>query len=439
MLMGTAGWTACTTTVLAHLIPILFLFALGACIGSFLNVVVWRLPRDESLVDPPSHCPKCGNRLKWYDNIPVLGWIKLRGKCRFCGQGISIRYPLVEALTGGIFIFYYAMYFMPGGKGPPIPLDPETAERIGAFFRCPANLSFIDAWPIYALYMLLICILLAASLIDAENFFIPIGMIWYILVPVAVVWHAIIDTPKSPGTLIVSPAQGALAAGGGIGLLVSYLLWRTGRLPSSFADGGPALEVEKAEREKELAVAKKEGREPAAAELPQYTKAQIRAEMAKEMRFLFPPMALAVAALLLMQNVPAVDRLWQRWLQYNWVGGMLGSIFGLLIGGAVVWITRILGTLGFGREAMGMGDVHLMGGVGAAIGAGAATVAFFIAPFFGIALAVYMLLTGTRREVPYGPYLSMGTAAVLLFYCEIANWLAPGLMGLRIVMANLFS
>ena len=70
-----------------------------------------------------------------------------------------------------------------------------------------------------------------------------------------------------------------------------------------------------------------------------------------------------------------------------------------MVGGFVVWLTRILGTLAFGRVAMGLGDVHLMFGVGAIIGAGAATVAFFIAPFFGIALAIYMLLTGKRREL----------------------------------------
>ena len=92
-------------------------------------------------------------------------------------------------------------------------------------------------------------------------------------------------------------------------------------------------------------------------------------------------------------------------LAHNWLAGMLGALLGALIGGFVVWLTRILGTLGFGRVAMGLGDVHLMFGVGAIIGAGAATIAFFIAPFFGIAIAIYMLLTGTRRELPYGPYL----------------------------------
>lgn len=71
----------------------------GALIGSFLNVVIHRLPRGESLASPPSHCPRCGNPVKPRDNVPVLSWLLLRGRCRHCGEPISRRYPLVEALT----------------------------------------------------------------------------------------------------------------------------------------------------------------------------------------------------------------------------------------------------------------------------------------------------------------------------------------------------
>jgi leader peptidase (prepilin peptidase)/N-methyltransferase len=71
----------------------------GAIIGSFLNVVIWRLPRGESIVSPGSHCPGCGAPVKPYDNIPVVSWLLLRGRCRDCGEPISARYPLVEALT----------------------------------------------------------------------------------------------------------------------------------------------------------------------------------------------------------------------------------------------------------------------------------------------------------------------------------------------------
>ncbi|MBI5871359.1 MAG: prepilin peptidase [Actinobacteria bacterium] len=82
------------------MIPLLvILFVLGAVIGSFLNVVIYRLPRELSLVAPGSHCPRCDQPVKWYDNIPILSYALLRGQCRHCGQGITMRYPTVELLT----------------------------------------------------------------------------------------------------------------------------------------------------------------------------------------------------------------------------------------------------------------------------------------------------------------------------------------------------
>lgn len=76
---------------------------LGLAIGSFLNVVVWRVPRGESVAHPPSACPRCGHRIRARDNVPVLSWLVLRGRCRDCGNPISLRYPLVEAGTGVAF------------------------------------------------------------------------------------------------------------------------------------------------------------------------------------------------------------------------------------------------------------------------------------------------------------------------------------------------
>jgi len=83
------------------LIPVAIL--LGAVIGSFLNVVIVRLPRNESLVMPPSRCPACGTELHWFDNIPVLSFLALRGRCRECGAPISWRYPIVETGTAALF------------------------------------------------------------------------------------------------------------------------------------------------------------------------------------------------------------------------------------------------------------------------------------------------------------------------------------------------
>jgi leader peptidase (prepilin peptidase) / N-methyltransferase len=79
--------------------PVALATVLGAAIGSFLNVVAYRLPRRESLIHPPSRCPGCDTPIRPYDNIPVLGWLLLRGRCRKCEMRISPRYPVVEALT----------------------------------------------------------------------------------------------------------------------------------------------------------------------------------------------------------------------------------------------------------------------------------------------------------------------------------------------------
>lgn len=82
----------------------------GLAIGSFLNVVIWRVPRGESVVSPPSACPRCGHAIRARDNVPVLSWILLRGRCRDCGEPISPRYPLVEAATGVLFVLVLARF-----------------------------------------------------------------------------------------------------------------------------------------------------------------------------------------------------------------------------------------------------------------------------------------------------------------------------------------
>ena len=94
---------------------LLWMALFGACVGSFTNVVVWRLPRQESVVFPGSHCPKCGHAIRWHDNLPMLGWLLLRGRCRDCGAGISWRYPAVEALSAGLWMS--AVLVWPGAGG----------------------------------------------------------------------------------------------------------------------------------------------------------------------------------------------------------------------------------------------------------------------------------------------------------------------------------
>ncbi|MEO1520338.1 MAG: prepilin peptidase [Cyanobacteria bacterium J06633_2] len=88
-------------------------FILGASIGSFLNVVVYRLPEGLSLLHPPSRCPRCEHQLKPYDNVPILGWLWLRGRCRYCRTAIAFRYPLVEVVTGLLFLGTFLVFDSP--------------------------------------------------------------------------------------------------------------------------------------------------------------------------------------------------------------------------------------------------------------------------------------------------------------------------------------
>jgi leader peptidase (prepilin peptidase) / N-methyltransferase len=107
--------------------------AFGLIFGSFANVVIWRLPRGESLSVPPSHCPKCGTPIRPRDNIPVMSWLLLRGRCRDCGEPISWRYPAVEALSGALWVLAGALY------GP----TPVCVVAV-VFFWTVMILAFVD-------------------------------------------------------------------------------------------------------------------------------------------------------------------------------------------------------------------------------------------------------------------------------------------------------
>jgi len=97
-----AGWT--------HPLLIVYAFVLGAVVGSFLNVVIYRVPRRLSIVKPRSACPSCSTPIAWYDNLPILSWLALGGRCRQCRSPISLRYPVVEAVGGALAAFGVSLY-----------------------------------------------------------------------------------------------------------------------------------------------------------------------------------------------------------------------------------------------------------------------------------------------------------------------------------------
>lgn len=134
-----------------------FAFALGACIASFLNVCIWRLPRGESVAWPPSHCPNCNARIRWYQNIPILSWCCLRGRCANCRRPISVRYTVVELLGALLFLLAYVQWGMPFflDRPPVLGLRPLA-----------------DVWT-PAVFGLVFAGLLLGSFIDLEHFYLP--------------------------------------------------------------------------------------------------------------------------------------------------------------------------------------------------------------------------------------------------------------------------
>ena len=123
-------------------------FIYGLLIGSFTNVLIYRLPRNENIAFPSSHCPSCKRKLKWYDNIPLLSYIFLRGKCRYCNEKISIQYPIIEIFNGIIYLI--------------------LANRFGT------NIDFI-------FYALISSVLLVIALIDIREMIIPDSLVISIL------------------------------------------------------------------------------------------------------------------------------------------------------------------------------------------------------------------------------------------------------------------
>ena len=113
---------------------------------------------------------------------------------------------------------------------------------------------------------------------------------------------------------------------------------------------------------------------------------------------------------------------WVNFSQHPAIAGLMGSMWGYFVGCGIVWATRIFGTFVFGKEAMGLGDVHLMGAAGAVIGPCLVVVAFFIAPFFGLTWAGFQMFFKKIRQIPYGPFLSLGTFVVMILHDWVRDY-----------------
>lgn len=250
----------------------IIIFIFGLCAGSFLNVCIYRLPRAESIIMPGSHCPYCNNKIRFYDNIPLISYILLKGRCRDCNVKISFKYFFVELLTAVIFLFSFKYYGI--------------------------SLQFF-------IYNLFFVLLLIAAFVDMK--------------------YRIIPDEVSLGGII-------------LGLALSFIFPQIQNANSHFS-------------------------------------------------------------------------------------GLLLSVIGALIGAAITYLTGLLGSFLFKKEAMGFGDVKLMAAVGAFLGWALALIAFFTAPFFGLIYGIFILVKKKSHLVPYGPFLSLGAVIALLFGKKILSFL----------------
>ena len=208
-------------------------FTFGACVGSFVNVLVYRQPRGESVLTRPSACPSCGKRIELRDNVPVLGWLLLGGRCRACQSPISPRYPIVEAVVGATFAFLLFVELTSGGANLPVRRPNTYAGFVWTIFYPKWDLIALTIYHFHLFVMLLTWGLMSLdgvrvpvrSILPA---FLVAGGLPLLWTKLAVVPPGFVGTMYYPQDLAVTAAS--LAAGGvaGVALAIVAALYRLG-------------------------------------------------------------------------------------------------------------------------------------------------------------------------------------------------------------------
>jgi len=369
----------------------MFLFCFGACVGSFLNVVIYRLPAGMSVITPASRCPTCGASLRFFrENMPILGWLLIRGRCRYCKARVSCQYMLVELLMALIFVGLYLVLFATSSH------HSWWGDVAGQWWE--SNRVF-KAWPAYMAVAFLLAGLVAMTVIDARTFTIPIEIPLFVTIWAFIAYPLQAIIPHKSPSAMTWPIPGVdwqwclTAFLGMAGVILALVLLRTGKLRYSFRDYDDYVE---------------EGET-----LGQYPHA--RREMLVELVYLAPCIIGLIAGYLIGATLPMAGAAGPPEV----VQALGASVLGYLSGCALIWGTRIIATLIIGREAMGLGDVHLMGAIGAVLGWFDPIVVFFLAPFSGIGwvlmtMGLSSVFRKARHELPYGPHLAVAAVAVIL-------------------------
>ncbi|HMO13202.1 MAG TPA: prepilin peptidase [Pirellulaceae bacterium] len=203
-------------------------FVVGATVGSFLNVLIYRWPRGESVVLKPSHCPRCGAGIRLRDNVPILGWCRLKGLCRNCGLPISARYPSIELLTGSVFLGLYCVELISGGWN--IPVRSINAYKGAVYTVLYPRWDLISYWLFHSL---LFCVLITwcMTTLDRQKFatWRILILLLFVLIILGILPFLI---PVAPGRWLQHSAENCTwssailtaAIGGMVGAGIGYLL-----------------------------------------------------------------------------------------------------------------------------------------------------------------------------------------------------------------------
>lgn len=462
---------------------LLFSTGLGLCIGSFLNVVIFRLPRERSLSDPLwSFCPGCRRPIRWYDNLPVLSFLLLGGRCRTCGVPISTQYPVIEISMALIVLML---------------LDAFSIGQVRAGLSGSTLLTDRIAydWPLLVAHIVLFACLLSMSAIDLghywvdvrfTNFATVVGFVGHALwtprhsyewtkpgdstaivclcalVGLGVVWvwsicqpnvdveelgepdvgPAPLEIPQSPPPQRRPPpslASGSRLAGWGVGVV-----W-IGLLVCLFLDAATDLDLRHVGRAMvplvlffSLVVWESLAKRPADQAIADAIEAErhgARRMVLREFVFFIPALLAGVAGFALMagdgefahrlaEGLHWSARVSDMALLRNWspLSGVATAATGYIIAGALGWSVRIVFTLVFGKEAFGTGDIHMMAAAGCVAGWPVVVLGFPLACFLAMLGWIAALPFKRSRAVPLGPWLSLSFLAVVVFYNSILQW-----------------
>ncbi len=468
-------------TTLVTLWWLSFWTILGLCLGSFLNAVIYRIPRHNSLRVPLwSACPHCRCRIAWYDNLPVLSFILLRGRCRHCGVPISTRYLVIE--TGmAIVVLMLLDAFLIGHVRKGL-----SASEFGLTDRLAYD------WPILVSHIILFACLLAMSAIDLEHYWVDIrftnlvtvtGLVLHTLwtpkhslawvrpfdatavmsllaiVGLGIVWVVLACRPHSDAAAFAGPTAEAAASAAAsvasnpppslvtpsrlagwlgvlllVGLFAVLFFIEAGHTPARHAPRALLplvmfflliVSVSAVARESDQAImdAIHEERHTA------------REAVLSEFMLLLPAIALGAVGLWIMSGggelpsrsssaLHAPVHFSNFALLRHWTPlyGLATAASGYVIAGAVGWAVRIVFTLLFGKEAFGIGDIHLMAAAGCVAGWPIVVLGFFLTCGLAMVGWIISLPFKRTRALPLGPWLSLSFLVIVVFYEPIIQW-----------------